>query len=137
LIESAYIDSQMCKRFNRYPQLSEILFGYFKLCPDSIENNRPENDVVNILYRNFLEFFELQNISLKMRNSMNNSSKIYIVICDKYAHISFEYVLNLKLFQLNVAKRMVYLCEIKFLFYICIEHRISKLLNPSSSFFLF
>lgn len=35
---------------------------------------------------------------------MNNSFKIYIVMNDKHMCISFEYVLNLKLFQLNMAK---------------------------------
>ena len=54
---------------------------------------------------------------------MNNSFKIYIVMSNKHMRISFEYVLNLKLFQLNMAKLMVYICEINFLVYICIEHR--------------
>lgn len=67
---------------------------------------------------------------------MNNSFKIYIVMTDKHMRVSIEYFLNLKLFQLNVAKRIICLCEIKFLFYICVEHRISNLLNPISSFFL-
>ena len=35
---------------------------------------------------------------------MNNSFKIYIVMSNKHMHISFEYVQNLKLFQLNMAK---------------------------------
>ncbi len=52
---------------------------------------------------------------------MNNSFKIYIVISNIDAHVAFECVLNLKLFQLNAAKLLGCLCEIKFLFYICIE----------------
>lgn len=54
---------------------------------------------------------------------MNNSFKIYIVMSNKHMRISFEYVQNMKLFQLNMAKLMVYLCGVNFLVYICIEHR--------------
>jgi hypothetical protein len=54
---------------------------------------------------------------------MNNPLKIYIVMGIIYARVSFECVLNLKLFQINPAKLVVCLCEIKILFYICIEHK--------------
>jgi len=78
---------------------------------------------VNILQRNILKFFELENICFKIRNSLNNSFEIYIVMNNK--HLCFFRICStLETTFLKSGKTACY--------YICFEHRMRKLLMVST-----